>query len=96
MADSQTDCRQPTSGGTARELVTRAVKLVRDKPWENVNVQTVSDEQIASVVLGTIIDLLATDVSSTDRGFIRLDDPETTSYMQGWDDCRETVLRCLG
>ena len=34
-------------------------------------------------------------IQPSDRGFVRADDPETTRYMEGWDDCRDSVLKFL-
>lgn len=35
-------------------------------------------------------------LAPTDRRFVRADDPETTRYMEGWDDCRAAVLDIIG
>lgn len=33
-----------------------------------------------------------TDIDPTDRGVLSPDDPGTTRFMEGWDECRSTVL----
>jgi hypothetical protein len=35
-----------------------------------------------------LIERVSEAIESTDRGFVRADDPETTRWMQGWDECR--------
>jgi len=35
------------------------------------------------------------EIESTDRGFVRADDPETTRWMQGWDECLAAVTAAL-